>query len=163
MTMQARLKFLILDAFVVCVIAGSWLIFTGQMSKHELMLGAGCVVLSVYIDFMAWRGLRIRFFPNIREMAAIWRLPWYVMSGIWEIFVILIYESVGKRAGSFYRATPFHAARGVKGISQIILATAYTTVAPNFIVIGISDGKLLFHQLERSSIPRMIADLERPG
>jgi hypothetical protein len=163
MTMRARLKFLVLDALVVCVIAGSWLIFTGQVSKHELMLGAGCVVLSVCIDSMAWRGLRIHFFPNIGEMAVIWRLPWYVMSGIWEMFVILMNESMGKRAGSFYRATPFHAAGGVKGISQIILATAYTTVAPNFIVIGISDGKLLFHQLERSSVPRMITDLERQG
>jgi hypothetical protein len=41
------------------------------------------------------------------------------------------------------------------------LATIYTTVAPNFIVIGIDPelSRMLFHQLERSSVPKMTGAL----
>jgi hypothetical protein len=37
----------------------------------------------------------------------------------------------------------------------------YTTTAPNFIVIGIDPdlSRMLFHQIERSSVPKMTREL----
>jgi hypothetical protein len=36
---------------------------------------------------------------------------------------------------------------------------AYTTGAPN-VIVGIDKGNMLFHQLRRSGIPKMITDIE---
>jgi len=158
-----RTKLLVLDLAVFCVVAGSWLLFTAHVSPHELALGFGSAVLATWIDSLAWRRMRVRFLATLHEVLSVWRLPWYVVSGCWEMFVILARELAGKKAGSFFRATPFHRTSGIEGISQTILATGYTTVAPNFIVIGVYREHLLFHQLEKSSVPKMIRELETKG
>jgi hypothetical protein len=51
-------------------------------------------------------------------------------------------------------------------IARRVFATFYTTMAPNFIVIGIDyrQSRMLFHQLERTSVSMMTKDLgAQPG
>lgn len=158
--MPKRITVLLVNASVFCIIAGSWLLFTAQIVWHELLLGLGATILAVWIDSLAWQRMRVRFLATPHEVLSAWRLPWYAISGCWEMFLILAREFAGKKAGSFFRAARFHVTPGIEGISQIILATGYTTVAPNFIVIGVHRDRLLFHQLEKSSVPKMIRDLE---
>lgn len=158
--MERHSKIIVLDVLAICLFGGSWLLFTASLSPHELLLGAACILLAFILNGLAWRQLRVHLLPTFREAITIWRLPWYVLTGIWEMFLILARELTGQRAGSYFRATLFRRAAGKEGISQVILATGYTTVAPNFIVIGVSNQQLLFHQLERSSVPKMIRDLE---
>lgn len=71
----------------------------------------------------------------------------------------LVQDLAGHRSGSFYRASRFHPAKGVAGNSQCVLVIAYTTGAPN-VIVGIDKGNMLFHQLRRSGIPKMITDIE---
>lgn len=148
----------------IAAILGSfsgWLLFAASMSAHELMLGSACAAVATLMGLMAWTRMAPQFHPSMKQLAAAWRLPWYVVSGCWEMLVILLKDSSGaKRPGSFYRATLFAPRPGNDAQAAAVLATAYTTVAPNFIVIGISQRHLLFHQIERSSVPRMIRDLE---
>jgi hypothetical protein len=42
-----------------------------------------------------------------------------------------------------------------------VLAVAYTTMSPNFIVLGINTKEkgLVFHQIERSGVPKMTKNL----
>lgn len=153
----------LLALVVLLIIAmGGWFLFTASISIHELILGAECVLLTLVVSALAWHRMRLRFSPTLRQAIALWRLPWYVLSDDWEMFLILMRDLSGRRAGSHYRAVPFHTAQGGTGVSQIILATAYTTVSPNSIVIGVSREKLLFHQVKRSGVPRLITDLEDP-
>lgn len=73
----------------------------------------------------------------------------------------------GKRAESLFRVSPFRAgtAENPRATARRALAVVYTTVAPNFIVLGANANqqKMLFHQIERSSAPTMTeqAEVER--
>ena len=82
--------------------------------------------------------------------------------------MILTKDLLGiKRTDSFYRASGFKTSKSdPRLVGRRILATFYTTMAPNFIVIGIDfrRSRMLFHQLERSSVPRMTKALgAQPG
>jgi hypothetical protein len=82
--------------------------------------------------------------------------------------VILAKDLLGfKKADSLFRVTGFKRAKtNPLSVARRVLATAYTTVAPNFIIIGIDPdrNRMLFHQLERSSVPKMTQALgAQPG
>lgn len=119
------------------------------------------MLLTALSTASAWREMKVPFVPSFQQLLTAWRLGWYVLTGTWEMVVILSRTLAGtKRPGSHFRAAKFPLAPGAKGAAQKILATAYMTSAPNFIVIG-ADGKwLLFHQIEPSGVPRLIKDLE---
>lgn len=139
---------------------GCWILFVATPSAHELSLAVAFTALTVFLGTLAWRHMPVGFSPTFTQSIALWRLPWYVLSGSWEMLVILIKDLVGRHPGSFFRATPFQTTEGPEGDAQAVLAIAYTTVAPNFIVVGISQGLLMFHQVEKSEVPRMIRDIE---
>jgi hypothetical protein len=84
-------------------------------------------------------------------------------SGIWEITIVFLKDLLNlKRAGSFYRVCGFQSSKRDPRIrAREVLATVYTTTAPNFIVIGIDPelSRMLFHQIERSSVPKMTQSL----
>lgn len=141
-------------------VMGCWVLFVAAFTVHELLLGAGFTILTIAISSFAWHEMSIRFWPTPKQIITVWRLPWYVLSGSWEMILILARDAAGKTPGSFFRATLFDHAEGSEGISQRVLATGYTTVAPNFIVIGVTRDHLFFHQIEQSEVPRMIRDLE---
>jgi hypothetical protein len=90
------------------------------------------------------------------------------LSKDFEIIVILLKDLLGiRRAGSFYRVCGFKTSKSdPQLVARRILATFYTTMAPNFIVIGIDfrQSRMLFHQLERSSVSQMTKALgAQPG
>ena len=90
------------------------------------------------------------------------------MSGVYEVAIILSKDLCGvKAAESFYRVSGFKTSKSdPQLIARRVLATAYTTTAPNFIVIGIdyNQSRMLFHQLERSIVPKMTKELgAQPG
>lgn len=141
-----------------------WLVFTGTFSWHELLVGVVAAALSVVGMIVVHLQYPARFAPSIKELLAGWRLPWYLVSGTGEIFLVAGRDLIGgKRAQSLFRVVPFDAGRGndPRHATRRALATLYTTIAPNFIVVGVnsSDQRLLFHQIERSSVPRMTQSL----
>lgn len=141
-----------------------WTVFVGTFSLHELMVG-------IIATFLATLGLLVvtvqyppRFSPGISDLLACWRLPWYLLSGTWEVLMVAARDSIGgKRAQSLFRVSPFRAGakQNPRATARRALAVAYTTVAPNFIVLGINanDPEMLFHQIERSSVPKMTEQL----
>ncbi|HZP22985.1 MAG TPA: hypothetical protein VFB04_06035 [Terriglobales bacterium] len=101
-----------------------------------------------------------RFVPSLGELLSFWRLPWYLLSGTWEIMKVAVTDLLGTDpAESLFRVSLFAAEKkdDERAVARRVLAVTYTTVAPNFIVLGInsSDQKLLFHQIKRSSVPKM--------
>ena len=141
-----------------------WIVFTGTLSPHELLVGVIAAVLSVAGILVVNLQYPARFAPTLKELLAAWRLSWYLISGTWEILVVAGRDLVGaKRARSLFRVARFAAGeeQDPHDTARRTLATLYTTVAPNFIVLGInaSDKKLLFHQIERSSVPKMTQTL----
>ncbi len=146
------------------VFYGMWLFFVGTFSLHELLIGiiaavlasAGMVVVTIFYQ--------TPFSPGAADLLALWRLPWYLVSGTWEVLVVAAKDLVGsERAESVFRVAPFDAGatKDPRKTARRALAAIYTTIAPNFIVLGVnpSDHKLLFHQIKRSSVPKMTEQL----
>jgi hypothetical protein len=124
-----------------------------------MIVGAAVVVLAtLYLKAVhesSPSGLRLEW----KDVVQCWRIPWYMASGIWEITVILFKDLTHlSRAGSYYRVCGFKSSKRDRTIvAREVLATVYTTTAPNFIVVGIDPelSRMLFHQIERSSVPKM--------
>lgn len=144
--------------FLTVALAVFWLAFVADLRPDDLYVGIPAVILSVAFAFFAVRRLPIRFRPTLRDLVQVWRLPWYIFSGLAEIAWILARDLVGKQAESLFRAAPW-IPRGDNGhdLALRTLAVGYTTIAPNFIIVGIDreGGWMLFHQVSKSSVPIM--------
>lgn len=162
--MRGGTKLALTLAFWACASYLLWIIFTGTFALHELLLGIFAALLStlglgiVNIKYPA------RFRPTLGELLAFWRLSWYLLSGTGEVWLVAARDLIGgKPANSIFRLAEFEAGEqdDPHCTARRVLATAYTTVAPNFIVLGVNprEQKLLFHQIERSSVPRMTKQL----
>lgn len=141
-----------------------WIIFVGTFSLHELLtgiIGAVLAALGVCIVDVEYPA---RFSPTLKELLSLWRLPWYLISGTWEIIVVAAEDLTGiAPAKSLFRIAQFNAGEkdDPSATARRVLSVVYTTIAPNFIVLGVnaSDQKLLFHQIKRSSVPIMTKQL----
>jgi multisubunit Na+/H+ antiporter MnhE subunit len=141
-----------------------WLVFVGTFSLHELLVGIIATFLAAVGMLVTTVQYPARFSPSARDLLACWRLPWYLLSGTGEVLMVAARDCVGgKRAQSLFRVSPFRAGsrENPHAAARRALAVTYTTVAPNFIVLGInaSNQKMLFHQIERSSVPKMTEQL----
>ena len=135
-----------------------WYAFTASTKPHEMIVGAAATVLAVLFFANVLRTATLNLDLHARDLVQLWRIPWYILSGCWEITWILLKDLAGKPAASYYRDCGFKTSRqNPKLVGRTVLAIAYTTTAPNFIVIGVdvSQSLMVFHQLERSTIPKM--------
>lgn len=156
--MPKKLRRLVLLALAL-TLPGVYLIFSAQVSAHELTLTAIFTLLTGWVSLLAWHQMKLRFYPTPRQVMACWRIPWYVISDCWKVCAILLRDLAGKRAGSLFCVTPFFSGT-TENDAPSILATLYMTTAPNSIVIGVHQDVLFFHQIEPSEVPLMIYDLE---
>lgn len=136
-----------------------WIVFVSSSAIHEMMLGVVTSVATVIFSVLVARESRIDVDLRARDLAQCWRIPWYVLSGVFEITLVLIKDLLHMEpAGNFYRVCGFDSSTHDKlRIGRSVLAVAYTTTAPNFIVIGIdpAQSRMLFHQISRSSVSKM--------
>jgi hypothetical protein len=165
---HARKPSLGLCALSVVLIVALWILFVGGTRRNEMIVGVGVLFFTAAFLYRVWQIETLNLSLSLEDIAQAWRIPWYILSGIYEIVVILTKDLLGiKRTDSFYRASGFKTSKSdPRLVGRRILATFYTTMAPNFIVIGIDfrRSRMLFHQLERSSVPRMTKALgAQPG
>ena len=131
---------------------------------HELLVGIVATVLAVLGMCVIDVQYPARFAPSIAELLSLWRLPWYLLSGTWEVLKVAATDLTGaEKAESLFRVVHFDAGskEGPRAVARRVLAVTYTTMAPNFIVLGINcnTDELLFHQIKRSSVPKMTQSL----
>ena len=146
-------------ALVAVCLAVGWVWLVAGTHLHEMMVGAGVVVLAtLYLKAVhdsSQNTLRLEW----KDVVQGWRIPWYIVSKNWEITVVLFKDfTYLRRAGSYYRVSGFKTSkRDRAAVGRSVLATVYTTAAPNFIVIGIDpeSSRMLFHQIERSRVSKM--------
>ena len=101
-----------------------------------------------------------RFSPSLGELLSLWRLPWYLVSGTWEVLKVAAADFLGiDKADSLFRVVEFEAGSkdGSRSVARRVLAVTYTTMTPESIVLGINTNtqQMLFHQLKRSSVSQM--------
>lgn len=139
-----------------------WTACVASFSAHELIVGIPATFLSVAFCLFTVYKVDVRFRPTLGELAEIWRLPWYTTLDVAQVVWVLMQDLAGKRAPSLFRSAPWcETAETGHGTARRVLATAYTTVSPNFIVVGIDRerGQMLFHQLRATKVPLLAQNL----
>lgn len=154
--------------FSVSLVIALWILFVGGTRRDEMIVGVGVVLLTGGFLYAVWKTETLQLDLRFADIVQCWRIPWYILSGVYEIVILLAKDLLGvKRADSFYRVSGFKTSNSDAWlITRRVLATLYTTTAPNFIIIGIDyhQSRMLFHQLERSSVPKMTKALgAQPG
>lgn len=139
-----------------------WLICVGDLNRNDIWLGVGATAVSVAFSLFVVRTLPLEFRPSFRDLIQIWRLPWYMAVDVTQVLLVLAADLAGRRAPSLFRSTPWHVvAKDGHEVAKRTLAIAYTTVSPNFVIIGIDVRRhqLFFHQLKKTEVPLMTQHL----
>lgn len=149
--------------FAVFSMAVEWILLVAGLKRDEMIVGAFCVLAAGSFLSIVYARENQRLDLRLKDLAACWRIPWYILNDSWVITVVLVKDLLSiQPAGSFFRVCGFKTAKeDPLLVARRVLATAYTTMTPNSIVIGIDyeQSRMLVHQLKRSSISRMTREL----
>ena len=144
-----------------------WIGFVSTTNPHELEVGFAACAATVVFSLFVCRCSRTELTLHVSDVAQAWRIPWYMVSGVYEITLLLLkdlFRSVP--VGNLFRVCAFDSSRhNPVRMARGVMAVAYTTTAPNFIVVDIdpSQSRMLFHQIGRSSVPKMTKALGARG
>lgn len=156
--------------FAVAVVTAGllWQIFVGSsINAHEMYVGAVCVVLTILFISSVARTLGVNLTIRLRDLVQGLRIPGYLVTGNWKITVVLLKD--------FFHIAPPQNRFRVCGfdsstdnpvrVARTVMTVAFTTAAPNFIVIGIdpSQSRMLFHQISATDIQTMAKALGAKG
>lgn len=136
----------------------------GTFALHELLIGLVATAFATVGLWVVDFKYPAKFHPKFSELLTIWSMPWYFLSGTWEVWMVAAKDLLGiDPAKSAFRLCEFDAGQqeNPHDTARRALAGGYTTASPNFIVLGINtrQQKLLFHQIERSSVLKMTKEL----
>lgn len=142
---------------------GSWVLFVGSFDIPDLLAGIAAAAIAATASQVVWAEDLARLSVQLRPLAQAWRLPEYLVTGTGEILAVLARHVLTRtKAPSLLRAVRYRAVgEDPRSATLRALAIGYTTIAPNFVVLGVDRerGYLLFHQLRRSEIPQMTKNL----
>ncbi len=164
LTVRAIVKF----ALLFCASAPSlfvcWMIFVGTFDEQEMLIGMAVSVVSAVAICVVEYANEAHFRPRLRDVAQVVFVPWLFLQGTYEILLVSVRDLLGgKKAESDFRLAEFDSGdtQDPHDTGRRVLAVGYTTMAPNFIVLGINsrERRMLFHQIEKSPVPRMTKNL----
>lgn len=143
---------------------GLWFLFAYQLSIIELIVGGVAAVLTLGALGLSLHAVPLRFKPEARWLSRVVVLPVTVVKDMMVLLRALARLAAGKRIHSLFQVTHFPAtAEGPRENAKRVLAVAFTTVSPNSIVVGIDrkTGLLLFHELEKTTLPKTLEELQK--
>jgi hypothetical protein len=141
------------------VLSGLYLLFASSFAPAELCAALSIAALAATGMEIVRRQTVAKFRPQLVWLLYAYALAWYVVSGAWEIFVVLAkYAFRTDHPRSLHRAVRFDAGTADAGsAARRALATTYTTVPPNFIILDILRHRrlMLYHQITPSGVPKI--------
>jgi hypothetical protein len=140
------------------------MVFVGTFAKWELLIGIGVALIGAVAICVVEHADNSHFRPEIAELAQFVFVPWLLVQGTYEILMVSLRDLLGgRKAVSAFRVARFVGGEPLDAhdTARRVLAVGLTTMAPNFIILGInaSRDQLLFHQIERSGVPKMTKNL----
>ena len=142
---------------------GVYLLFTSSLQAAELYVGLAVAALGATGTEVVRAQKLAEFHPRPVWLLFALSLPWYVLSGAREIFLVLAKWAVRvDHPRSLQRAVRFEAGEAdASSAARRALAISYSTVPPNFIILDIlRDRKLmLYHQISPSGVPKVTEKL----
>lgn len=140
-----------------------WFLFVYQISLPELLAGAAAAALTVFGLEKSLKAEPLRFSPELRWWAQIWRLPGIILEDFVALLQTLGRHAVGKRSLALFQLTPFHTSGAPpRQAAQRCLATTFMSLSPNSVVVDIDTERdvMMFHQVKRAPVPSIIRKLE---
>ena len=143
---------------------GAWLLFVEKLSAAELAIGGACSLIAAFASEIAWGTHLTAFGGDLGALAQVRHLPWLIVKDTLAVFRILVRHVFTRhKAESLMVAVAFDpgAPDEPHDAARRALAIAYSTMTPATVVLGIDQqtGRMLYHQLERSELPRMTRNL----
>ncbi len=162
--MNRRFRFASLFGVSAPVLFVFWMVFVGTFEWWELLIGIGVALTGAVAICVAERAEDSHFRPRLGDLIQLVFVPWLLVEGTYEILWVSLRDLMGgRKAESLFRVGKFEAGEvcDPHDTARRVLAVAYTTTAPNFIVLGINthEKQLLFHQIEKSGVPTMTKNL----
>ncbi len=140
-------------------LAIGWVWLVAGTHLDEMIVGAAVVVAATLFLLLVHRSQPNAIQLHWKDALQGWRIPWYMASDTWVVTLTFFKDLLHLRsAGSYYRVCGFKCStRDPAILGRGVLTTIYMTATPNTIVLGIDpqSSRMLFHQLERASVPKM--------
>jgi multisubunit Na+/H+ antiporter MnhE subunit len=140
-----------------------WLIYTDSTGYREMIAGAIAAAIATLAVMVFTIQGNLSFQLQWKDVVQAIYLPWFALEGTWEILQgLAIQLFTRKGAQSFIGAVPFDVGQDQpRPAGRRALAVAYTTITPNFVVLGIvhAQGLLLYHQIVPGKVRAMTRHL----
>jgi multisubunit Na+/H+ antiporter MnhE subunit len=154
-----RLRHPVLFFLSILLAPALWILFVASGKIHELLVGAIASLATVLFTLFVCRSSGEELVLRPCDVIQIWRLPWCIARGVSQITLVAFKDLLGvKPAESLYRVCGFDTTtHDPVRRARTVMAIAYTTASPNFIVIGVdpAQSRMIFHQIESSTISKM--------
>lgn len=137
-------------------LVGLWMIFVSMPKLDELLVGIASSIIAAFADAVVKAKKFATFYPHLKFLALVVTEPWYALDGTAAIFLALGKHLLGKKSEAQLRAIRFDAGGDdPESAARRALAIMYTTIPPNFIVVGIHREKslMLVHQVSPTATP----------
>lgn len=162
--MRAIVKFVILFCASAPALFVFWIVFVGTFDQQEMLIGMAVSVVSAVAICVVEYANEAHFRPRMRDVAQAIFIPWLIAKDTCVIFLVALRDLVGgQKAESDFRLAAFEAGapHDPHDTGRRVIAVTYTTMSPNSIVMGINtlERRMLFHQIQRSDVPRMTNNL----
>jgi multisubunit Na+/H+ antiporter MnhE subunit len=133
-----------------------WMLFVSMIKPQEMIAGAVAAFIAVVADATIKTIGFAKFKPRAEWLPLIFWEAWYALDGTWAILVALFKHIFGKESEAEFVAVPVKAGGDdPESWARRTLLTAYLTIPPNFIVLGIDieQQRLLVHQVSPTPVP----------
>src|SRR4051794_33778947 len=137
-------------ALIWSINLGLWVLFTAKLAGDELVAGAIAAVPGAVGFLIVRRAVPITLQPRPGDLLQCWRIPWYVLTGTVEIMHGLMLQLFSRqRAPSLVRSVAYESESEDSAQTRTVLAVTYTTMTPNFVVIGVVPERrqMIYHQI----------------
>lgn len=138
-----------------------WLLFVNTTMVHELWMAALASVLTATAAELVRARPFASFRPRVWWVIQAWREPWYIVEGCASILWTFL-KHFFKPEPSVLRSVVFDAGGSdPQSAARRALAITYTTLPPNFVVLGIDLDKnvMVVHQVSQTETPTMTRNL----
>ncbi len=132
------------------ILLALWMAFASNPTRHELWVGLAAALIGSVADAVVKAQGLARFRPKARWLPLIFVEPWYVLSGTAAIFKALLRVTFGKKPRARFKTMKFNVGGDdARSSARRTLATLFSTIPPNSIVVGIdrSQKLVLIHEM----------------
>jgi multisubunit Na+/H+ antiporter MnhE subunit len=144
------------SAIEYLILIGLWLLFVSMLKPQEIVAGLIAALIAAVADGTVKSADFAKFKPRPGWLSLIFWETWYALDGTWAIMAALFKHIAGRESEAEFASVRVDAGGDdAEGWARRTLLTAYMTIPPNYIVLGIDvkQQRMLVHQVSPTDVP----------